>query len=469
MQLPCTLDVTRASAQDVLVSSFVQQEDVIAAPERGNPHFAVKTAQLLILLSAFSMGFMQPPVSLLGFIAVPGDFIFLALGALWTGLAISRRTPFIFDRAYYFLGAYLLAMAASAVARDVPLASAPKLLTQLYLVAIPVLVCNLVRDSDMLRHVVRWWLAGTAIVVAVAVGSLTLFAIDPGHPLLGYTRFHFGTLPEGNYPRLRLTFLNANLACNYLTLSLMILLAAGRQRWVSRSHFLLLLGGILVAGASTISPGLGGIALAVGLWMWLLLRSRRPGPARLCLAGGIAGALLFVLAMVVTPIRHPTAPFLIHVPGLDLVLAPSGRLMIWMDAATNFFQNPVLGRGIGTDAVLVRYQDPSGNLQELTDAHNIFLSIAVQCGAIGLFALLALIGHVVWRTVPLRVSNSDAGVFRLAFGLGLLNGLVYQGIGGSFEDARHLWLVFGLLLATTRIERSVAGIAASNFQTPTNS
>ena len=29
--------------------------------------------------------------------------------------------------------------------------------------------------------------------------------------------------------------------------------------------------------------------------------------------------------------------------------------------------------------------------------------------------------------------------------------MAIQGLGGSFEDARHLWVLFGLLLAAERI------------------
>ncbi|HVM21955.1 MAG TPA: O-antigen ligase family protein, partial [Sphingomicrobium sp.] len=288
---------------------------------------------------------------------------------------------------------------------------------------------------------------------AVGLASLALFALDRGHALLDFSRFHFGTLPAGDYPRLRLTFLNANLACNYLTVSLMLLFAARQADWVGAPIFHLLLGPLLITAAATISPGLGGVALAIGLWSWLLLRERRSAAARLLLAAGTITALAFVLAMAVTPLLHPTAPFLIQVPLIDSTLAPSGRLMIWIDAARNFAAEPFLGRGIGADSVAVRYLDPSGNLQHLSDAHNVFLSIAVQSGIVGLAALLALIGHVLWRTLPLRLPATPAGLVRLAAGLGLLNGLVYQGLGGSFEDSRHLWFALGLLLASSRIER----------------
>jgi O-antigen ligase len=258
---------------------------------------------------------------------------------------------------------------------------------------------------------------------------------------------------------LRLTFLNANLACNYLTVSLMLLLAAGHLKWIGKTPFRLLFGGIIIAAATTISPGLGGIALALGLWMWVTLGARRAWTARLFLVSGVAAAVLFVAAMAVTPILHPTAPFLITVPGFDVTLAPAGRLMIWMDALGNFTENPVFGRGIGSDAVSVEYRDPSGNLQQLTDAHNVFLSIAVQCGLVGLAALIGLVFHIGRRTLPLRLPDSAAGVVRLAAGLGLLNGLVYQGLGGSFEDARHVWFALGLLLASSRIQTVSTGSA----------
>lgn len=415
---------------------------------------STRMPKLLLFLYIFCLPLMQPAVPLLGFTAVPADFLFVMLAAVFAVLFALGRVSIALDRAYVFIAAYLLAMLASAILADVPLASAYKLLTQLYLLSLPVLVCSLVRDEQSLRSAIMWWIGGAALVACVAVVSLALFAFDPGHALLRYTKYHFGTLPPGNYPRLQLTFLNANLACNYLTVSLALLLAARENNWVTKWAFVLLTSGILLAAAATLSPGLGGIALALGIWLWLLQRNHRPTVARLFLAAGAILASLAIVAMSVTPIIHSTAPFVIHVPLLDVALAPSGRLLVWIDAFRNLVADPFLGRGIGSDAALVRYLDPSGNLQELTDAHNMFFNVAVQCGIVGLIALVCLLAHAVRRTLPLRLPRSPAGVIRLGAGLGLLNGLVYQGLGGSFEDARHLWLVFGLLLASDRIEKA---------------
>ena len=414
---------------------------------------AILPTQLLFLY-ILCAPLMQPTMPLLGFRAAAADFLFVMSALALAAFIAIRRAAIVIDRAYAFIAAYFVAMLVSAAFADSPLGSAAKLLTQLYLLGIPLLVCSLVRDERTLRAAILCWIAGSGLVAGVAVVSLLLFAVDPANPLLGYTRYHFGTLPPGNYPRLQLTFLNANLACNYLTVSLALLLAARKNGWVARWPFVLLMSGILLAAAVTISPGLGGIALALGLWLWLLWRNRDARIARLFLVAGALVAFCAVAAMALTPIVHATAPFVIRLPVLDVVLAPSGRLLVWSDAFRSFAADPVFGRGIGSEAVMVRYADPSGNLQELTDAHNIFLSIAVQCGIVGLAALVCLIAHVLRRTLPLSLPRSAAAVIRLGAGLGLLNGLVYHGLGGSFEDARHLWLAFGLLLASDRIEKA---------------
>jgi hypothetical protein len=119
------------------------------------------------------------------------------------------------------------------------------------------------------------------------------------------------------------------MACNYLTASFALLLAAGRIRWIGRGFAWLLGGGIIVVAATTISPGFGGFALLLGLWLWMLGRDTRPGLANLMLVAGLASAALFVATMAVTPILHPTASYLIRAPRTDLTLAPSPRLMIW--------------------------------------------------------------------------------------------------------------------------------------------
>lgn len=422
--------------------------------ELGDLAHRILRALLNVLL--LSLAFMQPAISLLGFAAVATDFIFAGLAVALGALLLVRRARFINDRSYIFIGAYLLALAISVPGSESIRTSLVKLLTQVYLAGLAIVVVNLVQNEAQLRTAIRFWLAGSALVGAAALLALVLFAVSPMSPLLQLALSHKGTLPAGNYPRLNITFLNANMACNYLTVSLMILLAARHVRWVSRPTFLALIGSILVAAAATISPGLGGIALGLGIWCWLTLRGRRG--ARLSLTAGVVVACLFVLAMAVTPFILPDAPYLVSVPELDLVLAPAGRLLVWTQAAQNFLAHPLTGRGIGVDPVLISYLVPSGELITNTDAHNLFLSIAAQCGLVGLAGLLVLIRHMAQRTGSLSLADRPASVIQVGLGIGLLVALVYEGLGGSFEDARHLWVTFGLLVASNRIStRSSAG------------
>jgi O-antigen ligase len=235
------------------------------------------------------------------------------------------------------------------------------------------------------------------------------------------------------------------MACNYLTVSLGLAFVARLRGWLSRRAFWLLVGLIGIAAVSTISPGLGGIALLLGLWpsiaggYSLLVR-------RVALAGGIAAAGAFVVALSVTPILHPTAPFLIHLPG-GLVLAPSGRFLCWSAGVAEFARHPWIGHGIGVDAVYVRYLDPSGDLQTLTDAHNMFLNVASQAGLPGIAAIVVLTGFAIHLS-----RSSGRGSMSPLLGVTFLDAWLYQGLGGSFEDARHLWVLLGLLMAAARLE-----------------
>lgn len=437
----------------------------IPAASGGGPLAAAARGLLLLLI--FSIPYMQTRFRLAGLTAVPTDFIFLPLALAFAGAVLLRRAPWPRGQVYWLLAAYFASMVLSAlVAGAWDLRTLAKLGSQLYLLSLPVIAAGLIRDEDDLRRAMLAWLAATAVVAAVCVLALYLFYFDPGSRLLKRLISTFGTLPPGHYPRLRLTFLNANMLCNYLTVSLCILFAAYRLGWVPKAAALLLLAGILLAALLTISPGLGGIFLAAGAWVWLSRKEASPALARLALAAGAGAATLFAAAMVVTPILHPTAPFLIQVPGTGLVLAPSGRLMIWIEAVRNFAADPFFGRGIGAAAVEVRYASPSGDLQRLTDAHNIFLSLAVQCGMVGLAALLALLAYMARRTLPLSLAGGGMSVARVGLGLALLNGFIYHGLGGAFEDSRHLWVLFGLFLAALRLERLGSGGPTAGEEPP---
>jgi O-antigen ligase len=414
-----------------------------------------RCGNLLLLALLVSLASMQPSVTIFGLAANPSDFLYLLLLGSWIAALAAGQAEVRWSRFHGLIALYFAAMAISVPGSEDPGRSAVKLATQLYLLSLPVILASLIGNTDELRRCLRWWLAGSALLALLAILSLLLFFFAPDHPLLAAMRFHYGTLPPGDYPRLKLSFLNANLLCNYLTVTLAILLLVRHMGWIGRRPFLLLAGGTILAALLTLSPGLGGIALALGSWGWLIWRDKRKPLARASLAAGCAAALLFLLASAVTPIVHSTAPFLIALPG-ELTLAPSARLLLWIEAFANFLSDPLFGRGLGADAAQLRYISPSGAVQSLTDAHNMFLNLAVQCGLPGLAAMLLLIAAVLRACRPFRLATDGSNAVPPALGLTFINALAYQGLTGSFEDARHLWLLLGLFLASRHL-RSVPG------------
>jgi O-antigen ligase len=411
----------------------------------------IALAKRLLLLLVFALPLMKPAVHRP---IIAADLLFVPLGLLWLAAVVLGKRRLQWHKAYWVLILYLASLATSLfVTSNVP-QSLFKLATQVYLLGMALLTADLVESADDARKLIHAWLAGTAVVVAVATVGLAAFLVAPHGALYSYVRFSFGTLPVGPYPRLSSTFANGNMLCNYLTVSLGLLLGAYALGWVSRRTSLLLLASLLVTALFTLSPGLGGILLVAGLWLWLAWRRSFPVRARLVLAAALAGGVAFVAAMTVTPIIHPTAPYLIAIPGTHWTLAPAGRMLTWTAAVRAFLQHPWLGHGIGVDAVSVLYLTPSGELQTLTDAHNSFLNIAAQCGLVGLAGLLLPIGYVLVHLQPFDLRADRPDLLRVALGLSFLAAFAYEGLGGSFEDARHLWILFGMFLASVRLERT---------------
>jgi hypothetical protein len=332
-----------------------------------------------------------------------------------------------------------------------PQTSFIKLLGEIYLLSLPILTFNLIQTENDIKRVLQVWLSATSIVVLVGILTFFLFYLDRDNWLLRHTLFYYGTLPPGNYPRIAATFWNGNMLCNYLSVSLIFLLIAQKLDWVKKSIFYSLLFGILFCSFLTISPGLGGITLVAGIWGWLYFKQSKQLFGRVSLFSGIFLAMFFLPVMMIAPNIHPTSPFSVNIPFIEKKIEPSSRTMVWMDSWTTFTENPFLGRGLGQDVCYINYLDLSGNLQLLTEAHNVLLNVAGQQGILGLFAIIFIVYYVTRKTFPLNFDNNNANVLRVGFGTAFIGAFVYQGIGGSFEDARHLWVLIGLFLVSEKL------------------
>jgi O-antigen ligase len=120
--------------------------------------------------------------------------------------------------------------------------------------------------------------------------------------------------------------------------------------------------------------------------------------------------------------------------------------------------DPPTGSGLGTAVANVVFQNSDGSWSVLTDAHNTFLNVAAQAGLPALIAMIAIV-VVVLRRGFIKLESSDFYVLRGLI-IAFLAAFVYDGMTGSFEDARHLWILIGLILASKKIFSEGGGSTA---------
>ncbi len=171
---------------------------------------------------------------------------------------------------------------------------------------------------------------------------------------------------------------------------------------------------------------------------------RRRSAVAWTLAAAVSAAGLVLAVMAYTPdlgaLTHGASP------GSRLVLEPSPRLLIWQSAAEGLPSHPIVGRGLGAAVADVDYLTPSGVQQHHGDAHNVWLSIAGQAGALGLAAFVALVVYLLRGLRGADVGGPDDFALRGCLTLALVT-VLYHSLSISSEETRHVWLLFGVLAA----------------------
>lgn len=414
-------------------------------------------AKILFLLLIVSLSLMQPSAfRLFSYEIRFTEIIFLFTIFFWLIALFFKQTRLRFSQFYYLLGFYLLTMIFSTLFSVNPKQSAAKLSGEIYLFGLAFLTFNLVENTRMLKQTVFAWLGGTCIAVFVGVLTIVLFYIDRDNSLLTYTLSIYGAVPVGNYPRITSTFISASLLCNYLSVSLVMLFVAEKKGWLRSYTFQFFYFSILLTAVFTLSSSLGGIALLLGIWFWYLFRGTKKYFARLSLFGGIFIASFYLFISFIALKYHPTAPFSINLPLIETSVYPSSRFMVWIDSFNTFTQNFWFGRGVGQPSCRVLFLNYDGFYSLLTDAHNIYLSVASQNGIFGLIAILAIAAYFLRKIIPVILLMENRNLPYAAFGIAFITAFVYQGIFASFEDARHLWILKGLILAAESFENKAS-------------
>lgn len=411
----------------------------------------------LVLAGIALLPLQQWPIAqVLGFPVLPSDALFLLAFAIRSLALAGGRAPLLLSGFHGWMAAYFLAllMAVFVVEPLRPLpgngsgmcrAPAPdfmqgvaKWIGVCWLGVIATLACDMASRSAWRRSMAVAWLAGAALACAAA--WLAIVGFYTGQANRGWMQgllSHYGSLPPGPYPRVRSLFANANMFGLYLLLSVSIAFVARDAGWFSAPAlraFLLL---AIVALLATVSPAIAAV---------VILCCVHAGTAS---SGGSgaraigAAALLLSLASVALLLVDPAAPF----------QSPSVRARLWTEAWETWRIHPWRGSGLGQPSAEVLYAAPDGSEQLLTDAHNILLNLGAQAGMLGASAFLCLVGCLLWRGRP---------VLKLrAMWWGLLLAVGYLGIGGSFEDARVLWVFMGVMAGAMAQHAGAAAVKGS--------
>ncbi len=421
----------------------------------------IKPEQWLYVLFVITLPF--PTLFQFRFLNVPlqlCDLVFLITAVVWAFAVIIRRAVLRWSWFYLVLAAYASAMVLSTIASDDPTQSSAKLIGKLYLIGIAFLTFNIVSSTTVLYRVLQGWLLAAGIAIVFSLAGIILFYLgfkDPSqnvvlHPV-------FGSLPSGNYPRIESFFLYPAMFCNFLGVTWMFALLAASADWIKARVFWWFGIGLLIVNAFTLTPGLGGIFLATGLFLRERIKGQKPLLARSVLAVSLLIGAAFFFAASVTLFSYSSKGS--QIPLASGQVEPSHRARAWSTALETFMQHPILGRGVGMPVARSEFTDPSGNRQLLTDAHNTYLSTLGETGLLGFLSFMAIASLVtlsLFRWVP--KGNTEMTI-RLCLLLALADAFFYQSLTGSYEDTRHLWLLFGI--ATAVSHRSSFSDSIVNF------
>ena len=396
----------------------------------------------LFLCLVFSLALMKPSIGALYAALTLTDLIFPVLFIFWVLEVAVGEGRFKWRPEFYAFSIFLLSLLISAAFSVDPARSFIKLSSAVYLILLAILAASIVRTSTRLRATLLAWIAGSSISIAAGLLAIGLFYTRPDSDLLASLTHHYGSLPLVPLPRVSSTFVSASMFCNYLTVTLVFALVAAKLRWINRPWIGIVIAAISISAIFTFSIALGGCALVIGLWVWATSENSKSG--RLSLSLGIFAAVAFLAI----------APFTLSPTSGGSFPEPSARALIWSEAGSVFLSDPITGNGFGTAVANVVFQNSDGSVSLLIDAHNIFLSIAAQAGFAGLLAILVVVFMILKAGLIDRGASTEMKIIRKGLVIAFFAAFVYDGMTGAFEDARHLWVLMGLILAADSIDES---------------
>jgi putative inorganic carbon (HCO3(-)) transporter len=272
--------------------------------------------------------------------------------------------------------------------------------------------------------------------------------------------------------------------CLVFTPVALVVASEVKQKWAR----ILFYGAGLTLLAGVFTSLSRGAYLATVLLGILFIVSR---PERLFRSRREKAAALFVVALGV--IGFFSRPYLrqevvtraqsIYAPKTQEEASGAGRTELWKGAIRTARENPILGVGYGSFAVLSQeliLHTPGVNplvFQKRNEgdnfvAHNTYLGTAAELGFTGLFLYLALLvatGLSLRRTSIRAVQAGAPFVGRIAHAF--LLGLSAWAICTFFlngETARTFWIVVGISVALPKLVPELASGRGRRYRTPSN-
>ena len=295
---------------------------------------------------------------------------------------------------------------------------------------------DLLRKPDDFRIVLAGFAAGTTVFAIMNLGAWVI--------ALATTRLV--DIDLGNAPKALYT--SPNSVAMFLepavTLAAGFALYADKRR--DRTAALVCLPFLLASMVATLSRA-GLLTLAVLALVALITIRRRRLKLGLLAAGVVSGIALFQIPAVALRMAHqfdPSYPYNTF----------EGRLQIWGDTLHMLRDHPIFGSGLRGYAIVMRpYVTTPKGLPELY-AHNIFLSMWVEIGLLGLAAFAVLLGMLLWRGWS---SFSKAQGFAKALLWGTSAAFVAITVHGLFDTPYYgndlsveFWVLAALEIAAMR-------------------
>ncbi|HEU0026381.1 MAG TPA: O-antigen ligase family protein [Ktedonobacterales bacterium] len=299
-----------------------------------------------------------------------------------------------------------------------------------YLLVIILSIVTAYTRTPVIKEALKW---GEVVVVACAAWGFIrterqliwlawgVIAGGLAEALLGCAQeiFASGLLgPGGSSVRVFGTFDQPNPYGGYLNLSLPVALALAlfgrdpRMRWVAGGSSMLLLFALYLANSRGALLGLVAAVIVIVAVGWRLERQA----AILAAIGAPLVAIAWVTHLIPLSVQDKLlAQFRINDVSLtaqvnDANFSTIERLAHWVAGLRMFAAHPILGVGAGNYSAAYQHYKIPGWDESLTHAHNYYINVAAETGALGLLAFLALVCaalYLGWRAT--RATDRQRG------------------------------------------------------------